>query len=82
MLDSILAKFTTKNLTLAGILVIVVALAQVGVALLDGKPETVVNFDVLWTQLVLGAGMIAAKGSASTGGTDPVTVEAAKRVEG
>lgn len=81
MFDSIFAKFTSKNLTLAGILIIIIAVAQAVVAVVDGKPETVVNFDVLWTQIMLGAGMIAAKGAASTGGVVPETPEAAKRLD-
>ena len=81
MFDSIFAKFTSKNLTVAGILVILIAAGQAAVALMDGKPETVVNLEVLWTQIMLGAGMIASKGAASTGGVVPETSEAAKRID-
>ena len=72
--------FTSKNLTIAGVLTILAALSVAGKAVFDGDPATVLNIDALWTEIVLGIAMIAAKGAATTGGSNPVTPEAVKRV--
>ncbi len=61
---------TSKNLTVLGIATILGALATVAVALFDGDPATVPNWGAVVTAIVTGAGMILAKGAASTGGTD------------
>lgn len=76
-----LSKFaTSKNLTILGVLMIVQAILQAVIAAIDGKPETVVDLNVTFTQISLGVAMIMAKGQSNTGGTVPVTPEAAARV--
>ncbi len=70
---------TSKNLTYLGILTIIGALVAVAVPLLDGDPATMPNWEVAFTAIAAGVGMIFAKGAASTGGTVPETVEAVKR---
>jgi len=81
-MDNILKLFTSKNLTRAGIALIVATLAEAGFNLWDGDPTTVVNYSELWKALVLGAAMIMGKGQASTGGTVPTPgTEAVERVK-
>lgn len=82
MLDAILKKFTSKNLTVYGVLVILAALAAGAAALFDGDPATNPNWEAIVLAITTGWTAIMAKGAASTGGVVPETPEAAKRVEG
>jgi hypothetical protein len=72
---------TSRNLTVVGALTIVGALAAVGIALFDGSPTTNPNWEVTFTAVMAGIGMILGKGAASTGGTVAETPEATTRVE-
>jgi hypothetical protein len=72
---------TSKNLTILGICLIVKVVAIAAIAVFDGDPATVVNWDVTFTSILAGVGMILGKGQASTGGTIPETPEAAARLK-
>lgn len=74
--------FTTKNLTIVGIAVILGALGAAAGAQFDGDPSTNIDWAALYAALSAGVAMIMGKGAASTGGVVPETPEAAKRVEG
>lgn len=74
--------FTTKNLTVVGVCVILGALSAAGAAQFDGDPTTNIDWAALYAALSAGVAMVMGKGAASTGGVVPETPEAAKRVEG
>lgn len=82
MLDSIFKKFTSKNLTLFGALVFVGVLVAQAATLFDGVDATNPDVKAIWEAGVAFVIALMAKGSATTGGTNPATPEAAKRVEG
>lgn len=71
---------TTKNLTVLGILAILSALAAAGTAIFDGDPATKPDLEILFKDIIVGVGLILAKGASNTGGSVPVTPEAETRV--
>jgi hypothetical protein len=71
---------TSKNLTITGIFTILGVIATAAIALFDGDAATNVNWEVTFTGIAAGVGMILAKGSANTGGTVASTPEAATRI--
>lgn len=73
---------TSKNLTILGVLTILGALSAAAIALLDGNPATMPNWEATFVAVSAGIGMILGKGAQSTGGTVPETTEAQKRVGG
>lgn len=58
---------TTKNLTVLGVLMILKALAVAGEAAFDGDPATVIAWGPLADAIIMGAGLIFAKGASTTG---------------
>lgn len=72
---------TSKNLTALGVSAILAAAASAVYAVFDGDPATVPNFQEL-ILAIIGLVGVMAKGQSNTGGTVPVTPEAAKRVQG
>jgi hypothetical protein len=60
---------TSRNLTVLGIATILGAIAQAALAIFDGDAATNVDWTATITAITAGAGMILAKGAASTGGT-------------
>lgn len=70
--------FTTRNLTILGILTIAGAIINAAICAVGGQP---VNLEATLTAVSTGIGMIMAKGASNTGGTVPSTPEAAKRIQ-
>ena len=58
---------TTRNLTVLGIAMIVQSLATAATFYFDGDPDTVVDFAGLINAVIVGIGMILAKGASTTG---------------
>ena len=71
---------TSKNMTIAGILSLLGAVATALVPQFDGDPTTNVNWGAVLALVVTGVLGILGKGAASTGGTVPETAEAKDRV--
>ncbi len=71
---------TSKNLTYVGIAMIAGAIAAAVLAIFDGDPKTVVDWQVTVTTILGGIAAILGKGAASTGGTVPETPEAKARL--
>jgi hypothetical protein len=71
---------TSKNMTIAGILSLVGALATALVPLFDNDPTTTINWAAVAALVITGVIGILGKGAASTGGTVPETPEAKARV--
>jgi hypothetical protein len=58
---------TTRNLTALGIIMIVKALATAAEVTFDGDPATVIAWGPLADAIIMGAGLIFAKGASTTG---------------
>jgi hypothetical protein len=72
---------TSKNLTILGIVTILLAVGNAVLAVFDGDSATNVDLNWLFTQILLGVNMIMSKGQANTGGIVPVTEEAVERTK-
>lgn len=64
-----MALSTSRNLTIAGILTLIGAVATAVVPAFDNDPATVVNWGAVVSLVVTGILGIMAKGASSTGGT-------------